>query len=96
MKRTTSEAVEASFIIHASIASMKQHAVRVCKTIIDELVLPVEMKKYRPTQSPMEYFSVENVPEQSLNFGDDIYITDGFFVKLAFTQIRSVPMEDTK
>ena len=34
--------------MHKAIANMKNHAVRICKNIIDELILPNEMKKYKP------------------------------------------------
>lgn len=47
--------------MHKSIAEMKDHAVLVCSEIIDELVLPNDFKKYKPTSS----------------IGEDRYFTKG-------------------
>lgn len=48
------------------------------------------MKKYKPTQSQVEYIRGVEGADQPLDFGDDIFIVDGLFIKLAFTQIKII------
>lgn len=46
---------------------MKNHAVGICQKIIDELVLPNELKTYKPTQSLSEEKYFTRNPENSFS-----------------------------
>lgn len=82
-----------SRVMHQSIACMNAHAIKVCKIIIEELCLPNQLKRIKPTTSVHEdrlfskvtEKSFQHHQEETIDFGEDFYVFDGLIIKLAYS-----------
>ncbi|CAD8124522.1 unnamed protein product [Paramecium sonneborni] len=88
--KTIEECITNSFVLHESIGRMRDHAMDVCQTIIDELCLPNQMKTIKPTDCLNEdKYIMYSQQDNTIDFGDDFYCYDGLFIKLSFCQLKS-------
>ncbi|CAK61281.1 unnamed protein product (macronuclear) [Paramecium tetraurelia] len=88
--KTIEECITNSFVLHESIGRMRDHAMDVCQTIIDELCLPNQMKTIKPTDCLNEdKYIMYSQQDNTIDFGDDFYSYDGLFIKLSFCQLKS-------